>query len=64
MRTMAEVATTQTLLFLSRLVKASLEETKDFWGTFEQPSKLLPLVDINGELLFRVRLERCADETS
>jgi E3 ubiquitin-protein ligase HUWE1 len=50
---MTEVATTQTLLFLSRLVKASLEETKDFWGTFEQPSKLLPLVDISCEFLFR-----------
>lgn len=52
MRTMTEVATTQTLLFLSKLVKASLEDTQDFWGSFEQPSKLLPLVDISGESLW------------
>lgn|ERR1700722_2890065 len=46
MRTMAEASATQTLQFMLRLVKSSLEETKDFWSTLQDGSKLLPLVDL------------------
>lgn len=50
MRTMTEVATDETLLHLSKLVKQSLDETRNFWETVSEPSKLLPLVDITGQL--------------
>ncbi|KAJ7188201.1 hypothetical protein C8R46DRAFT_1341056 [Mycena filopes] len=46
MRTMSEVTTAETLAHLSKLVKESLDATKDFWDSIEEGSKLLPLVDI------------------
>ncbi|KAG5651874.1 hypothetical protein H0H81_007094 [Sphagnurus paluster] len=49
MRTLTEVATDETLLHLAQLVKESLEDTKGFWDTVEETSKLLPLVDITAE---------------
>ncbi|KAF7321292.1 hypothetical protein MKEN_00649200 [Mycena kentingensis (nom. inval.)] len=49
MRTMAEVTTPETLAHLSKLVKESLEATKDFWETLKGDSKLLPLVDLAAE---------------
>ncbi|KAF8658329.1 hypothetical protein AX16_002096 [Volvariella volvacea WC 439] len=47
MRTMTEVATNETLLHMTRLVKESLAATQDFWSTPEENSKLLPFVDIS-----------------
>ncbi|KAI0666580.1 hypothetical protein C8Q78DRAFT_1176707 [Trametes maxima] len=44
-RTMAESATTETLTFLIKLVQESLEECKDFWGSMQEQSKLLSLVE-------------------
>jgi E3 ubiquitin-protein ligase HUWE1 len=49
MRTMTDVAASETLLFLQKLVAASLEETNEFWGTMDRQSKFLPLVDITTE---------------
>jgi hypothetical protein len=48
MRTMSDVASGETLAYLQKLVKASLEETKEFWGSMEDQSKLLPLLEITG----------------
>jgi E3 ubiquitin-protein ligase HUWE1 len=48
MRTMSEVTTVETLAHLSKLVKESLDATKNFWESIEQDSKLLPLVEIAG----------------
>jgi|ERR1700722_2336756 len=50
MRTMTEFAPNDTLLHLANLVKSSLDETKDFWGSLETNSKLLPLVEITSTL--------------
>ncbi|GLB37041.1 putative protein with domain of Unknown Function (DUF913) [Lyophyllum shimeji] len=49
MRTLTEVATDETLLHLAQLVKQSLADTRGFWDKIEEPSKLLPLVEITGE---------------
>lgn len=49
MRTMADVSSSETLLFLRKLVNESLAETKDFWVTMRDQSKLLPLLDIKGQ---------------
>lgn len=49
MRTMTDVAASETLMFLQKLVSASLEETKEFWGNMEGQSKFLPLVDVTGQ---------------
>ncbi|KAF9460708.1 hypothetical protein BDZ94DRAFT_1323842 [Collybia nuda] len=49
MRTMTEVSATETLTHLSKLVKESLEDTRDFWGVSQEQSKLLPLVEITNE---------------
>ncbi|RDB16805.1 E3 ubiquitin-protein ligase TOM1-like [Hypsizygus marmoreus] len=49
MRTMTEVATDETLLHLAQLVRESLDDTRNFWETVEEHSKLLPLVDIAAE---------------
>ncbi|KAJ7287510.1 hypothetical protein C8J57DRAFT_1707813 [Mycena rebaudengoi] len=50
MRTMAEVTTGETLAHLSKLVKESLDTTRDFWdNTAGEASRLLPLVDITPE---------------
>jgi E3 ubiquitin-protein ligase HUWE1 len=48
MRTMTDVASNETLLYLQKLVIASLEETKEFWGSVDDKSKLLPLLEITG----------------
>ncbi|KAK0461087.1 uncharacterized protein EV420DRAFT_1746494 [Desarmillaria tabescens] len=49
MRTMTEVATSETLLHLAKLVKESLDLTQTFWGTLEDKSKLLQFVDLTSE---------------
>ncbi|KAG6874485.1 hypothetical protein C0995_010395 [Termitomyces sp. Mi166 len=49
MRTLTEVASDETLQHLAQLVKQSLAETESFWSTVEEPSKLLPLVNIQAE---------------
>ena len=49
MRTMTEVVPDETLLHLSKLVKQSLDDTRSFWENVEESSKLLPLVDTNGQ---------------
>jgi E3 ubiquitin-protein ligase HUWE1 len=46
MRTMADAATSETLLHLSKIVTESLELTKGVWGVDTPGSKLLPLVDV------------------
>jgi len=58
MRTMTDVASNETLLYLQNLVIASLEETKEFWGSMDDESKLLPLLEITGlsSMLFVARL--------
>lgn len=48
LRTMTEVATNETLLHLSEIVKTSLNETKFFWNPVNEPSKLLSFVDLMG----------------
>lgn len=48
MRTLTEVASDETLQHLVQLVKQSLTETGSFWNAITEPSKLLPLVDIQG----------------
>ena len=45
---MTEVSTNETLLHLAQLAKESLEDTRRFWDTEHDDSKLLPLVDITG----------------
>ena len=52
-RTMTEVAPTETLTHLSAQVKASLRETEDYWQVMDGSSKFLNFVDITGELYFR-----------
>ncbi|KAJ8696871.1 E3 ubiquitin-protein ligase tom1 [Pleurotus ostreatus] len=49
MRTLAEVATNETLAYLMKLVKSSLDETKEFWETVGGQSKLLPLLEFAEE---------------
>jgi E3 ubiquitin-protein ligase HUWE1 len=51
MRTMMDSSNSQTLLYLSKLVKSSLLETRHFWGSFDEPSQLLPLIDVDGKFL-------------
>jgi E3 ubiquitin-protein ligase HUWE1 len=55
---MTDVASNETLLYLQNLVIASLEETKEFWGSMDDESKLLPLLEITGlsSMLFVARL--------
>ena len=50
LRTMTEVATSETLLHLTEIVKESLDETKFFWESIQEPSKLLPFIDLPREL--------------
>ncbi|KAF6760270.1 hypothetical protein DFP72DRAFT_1097039 [Ephemerocybe angulata] len=47
MRTMVEVATTETLQELVKLVQTSLKDTEDFWSTPSPQSKLLDFVDVS-----------------
>lgn len=54
MRTMTEVATSETLVHLTKLVKESLDDTKSFWEAIGNGSKLLPLVDLQGKPLQRL----------
>ncbi|KAF8906522.1 hypothetical protein CPB84DRAFT_1675694 [Gymnopilus junonius] len=49
LRTMAEVATSETLLHLAQIVKESLNDTKFFWDPLEESSKLLHFVDLPAE---------------
>jgi E3 ubiquitin-protein ligase HUWE1 len=51
MRTMTEVSTNETLLHLAQLAKGSLEDTRYFWETAQEDSKLLPLIDITSKSL-------------
>jgi E3 ubiquitin-protein ligase HUWE1 len=46
MRTMADASASQTVGHLLKLVKASLEETRSFWGDLQPSSKLYPIVDL------------------
>jgi E3 ubiquitin-protein ligase HUWE1 len=50
-RTLAESNATETLAFLSRLVKQSLEENEEFWGTCGGPSKLGEMLEFSGSYL-------------
>jgi E3 ubiquitin-protein ligase HUWE1 len=50
LRTMTEVATSETLLYLTDIVKESLDETKFFWESTQEPSKLLPFIDLPREM--------------
>lgn len=43
---MTDVASGETLRYLQKLVKESLEETKEFWTSMDDQSKLLPLLEI------------------
>lgn len=49
MRAMTEVSTNETFHHLAQLVKESLEDTRSFWETPQEDSKLLPLVDTTGQ---------------
>jgi len=49
MRTMTEVVPEETLLHLAKLVKQSLDDTQSFWENVQESSRLLPLVDTNGQ---------------
>lgn len=55
MRNMTDVAPTETLAFLQNLVKTSLAETQEFWGTMDDHSKLLPLLDVTGMFSLAVK---------
>ena len=55
LRTMTEVATSETLLHLTEIVKESLDETRFFWESIQEPSKLLPFIDLPRELLNSLR---------
>ncbi|TDL26261.1 hypothetical protein BD410DRAFT_895667 [Rickenella mellea] len=48
-RTMTEVAPTETLGHLAKEVKVSLEETRDFWQSLDGKSHLLPYIDVSDE---------------
>jgi E3 ubiquitin-protein ligase HUWE1 len=50
MRTMTEVATSEALQQLAKLLQDSLKETEDYWKVPSSESKLLSLVDISGGL--------------
>ncbi|KAF9049777.1 hypothetical protein BJ165DRAFT_1608842 [Panaeolus papilionaceus] len=49
LRTMTEVATGETLLHLGELVKDSLSETRFFWESIDEASRLLPFVDLSSQ---------------
>ncbi|KAJ3790759.1 hypothetical protein GGU10DRAFT_281593 [Lentinula aff. detonsa] len=49
MRTLTEVATSETLQQMSQLVKESLQATEEFWSNTTQNSNLLPLLDVTEE---------------
>jgi E3 ubiquitin-protein ligase HUWE1 len=49
LRTMTEVATSETLVHLAEIVRISLDDTKFFWDSVEESSKLLHFVDLASE---------------
>ncbi|KAJ3900167.1 hypothetical protein F5879DRAFT_887267 [Lentinula edodes] len=49
MRTLTEVAMSETLQQMSQLVKESLEATQEFWSDDTEDSKLLSLLDVTDE---------------
>lgn len=51
LRTMAEVATNETLTQLIAFVKDSLDDTRFLWDSEQWNSKLLSLIDVSGEEL-------------
>jgi len=51
LRTMAEVATSDTLFHLIDMVKRSLADTKFFWESMDGNPKLLSSVDPSGEVI-------------
>jgi E3 ubiquitin-protein ligase HUWE1 len=51
-RTLAEANAPDTLAFLSRLVKKSLDENTEFWESPSGPSKLANMIDFSGTLPF------------
>jgi E3 ubiquitin-protein ligase HUWE1 len=52
LRAMTDVAPTQTISKVLGQVRASLDETREFWGTMDSKSKLLCYVDISSEFKF------------
>ncbi len=56
LRTMTEVATNETLLHLSEIVRISINDTKFFWDPIKEPSKLLPFVDLLGMFIADILL--------
>ena len=52
-RTMAEIAPTETLGHLSKQVKESLNETERFWSVAEDTSRFLPHVEITGMFILK-----------
>ena len=63
LRTMTEVATGETLLHLTEIVKESLDETRFFWESIQEPSKLLPFIDLPGRSPNSLRA-CCTDHSS
>ncbi|KAJ4483401.1 hypothetical protein J3R30DRAFT_3834848 [Lentinula aciculospora] len=49
MRTLTEVAPSETLQQMSQLVKESLQATQEFWADSTEESKLLSLLEVTGE---------------
>lgn len=43
---MAEGATNETVAFLISIVREALEDTKEFWGTLQEDSHFLALVNV------------------
>lgn len=52
MRTLTEVAMSETLQQMSQLVKESLQATQEFWSDDTEDSKLLSLLDVTGEFIY------------
>lgn len=48
---MTEVATSESLQQLAKLLQQSLKETEEYWKTPSTQSRLLPLVDVTGASL-------------
>lgn len=50
-RTMVEAAPAETMTYLAKLVRTSLDETKEFWASQNEESKLMTLLEEAGESL-------------
>lgn len=61
LRTMTEVATSETLLHLAEIVRESLNDTRFFWDPVEESSKLLPFVDLPSMYLLTPGTESTTD---